>query len=104
MLYATGGNEFLADEAERLQRRLAPFRRLQLRAFARMRQSLEEHRAIVRAVVAGDGAAAERALREHVTIQSEKFTALMALWREARVPDVAPRGERERERDAAATP
>ena len=84
VIYAVAGNAFLAAEAERLQRQLAPFRRLQLRAFARMRQSLQEHRAIVEAVAAGDAEEADRSLRDHVAIQSEKFTSLMALWREGR--------------------
>ncbi len=43
LLYAASGNGFLAAEALRLQKRLQPFRRLQLRLRGRMAQSMAEH-------------------------------------------------------------
>ncbi|MDJ0684887.1 MAG: GntR family transcriptional regulator [Alphaproteobacteria bacterium] len=80
LLYAASGNGFLAEEAERLHRRLKPFRRMQLRVRGRMRQSMAEHRDILQAIEDGDGARAADALRGHVAIQGERFNDLMASY------------------------
>lgn len=78
LIYEASGNSFLSGEAKRLHKRLQPFRRLQLRARGRMMQSLDEHRAILSALEAGDAEAAADSLRGHVAIQGEKFQDLMA--------------------------
>lgn len=82
-LYAASGNGFLEREATRLHRRLKPYRRLQLRLRGRMAQSLDEHRVVLAALRAGDGAAASAALRDHVSVQGEKFHRLIAEMRRA---------------------
>lgn len=79
-IYKATGNSFLVAEAGRLQRRLRPFRRMQLRAKGRMRQSMDEHREILRALGAGDSAAAGDALRSHVIVQGERFHDLLASY------------------------
>lgn len=78
LLYAASGNGFLAGEAARLQKRLQPYRRMQLRVRGRMPQSMAEHREILDAIRAGDPARAEAALRAHVSVQGEKFNDLLA--------------------------
>lgn len=78
LLYAASGNGFLAKEALRLQKRLQPYRRMQLRVRGRMPQSMAEHRDILDAIRAGDPGRAERALRAHVAVQGEKFNDLLA--------------------------
>ena len=55
-LYAASHNSFLFEEAAALQRKLRPYRRLQLRVRHRMQRSFEEHQAIVDALRAGDTA------------------------------------------------
>ncbi|BDA86509.1 GntR family transcriptional regulator [Aureimonas sp. SA4125] len=77
-IYAASANTFLQGEAGRLHQRLKPFRRLQLRVAHRMRQSLLEHETIVAAIAAGDGPAAEHALRLHIIVQGERFGDLNA--------------------------
>lgn len=77
ILYAASGNGFLQSQALQLQKRLQPFRRLQLRVRGRIRQSLDEHRLILKAVEDGDGETAGSLLRQHVTVQGEKFFDLM---------------------------
>ena len=77
-IYSASGNAFLKKQALALQSRLKPFRRHQLHARGRLQQSNQEHRAIVAAISAGDQAAAEAALRGHVVVQGEKFTALIS--------------------------
>ncbi|GAA6189825.1 GntR family transcriptional regulator [Litorivita sp. NS0012-18] len=77
-IYRGAGNSFLQNEALRLQNRLKPYRRVQLRFRGRMAQSLAEHEAIVAALRAGDAQGAAQVLRGHVTVQGERFQQLMA--------------------------
>ncbi|MEM7596418.1 MAG: GntR family transcriptional regulator [Pseudomonadota bacterium] len=78
IIYRQSGNSFLEGEALRLQRRLQPFRRMQLRLRGRLRQSMGEHQAIVAALEAGDGAKAADTVRAHVAVQGERFHQLFA--------------------------
>ena len=80
-IYAAAGNRFLAREAERLHRRLKPFRRLQLRVRGRMAESLDEHRAIFDALVAGDGMRASETLLRHIAVQGDRFNVLASGYR-----------------------
>jgi len=76
-IYRAAHNGFLFEQALALHRRLAPYRRLQLRARNRLAQSLNEHGAIVAALKDGDGSKAETLLRDHVIIQGERFSDVM---------------------------
>lgn len=78
LIYRAAGNHFLLTEAERLQKRLRPFRRMQLRARGRMTQSMSEHSRILKALEEGNPSAAAEALRSHVIVQADKFHALLA--------------------------
>jgi DNA-binding GntR family transcriptional regulator len=77
-IYRLAGNRFLEEQCLALQKRLRPYRRLQLRVGNRVQRSFAEHEAIVAAVAAGDGAAAMAALRGHVLVQGERFSDLIA--------------------------
>ncbi len=78
LIYAQSGNGFLEGEALRLQRRLQPFRRTQLRLRGRLRQSMAEHEAVLAALCDADGAQAAEIMRAHVAVQGEKFHHLLA--------------------------
>ena len=78
IIYRQSGNSFLEQECSRLHRRLKPFRRQQLRLRGRLRQSMDEHEAVVAALADGDGARAADIIRKHVAVQGEKFHHLMA--------------------------
>ena len=78
LIYAGCGNRFLADQARQIRHRLKSYRRLQLRVRGRMRQSLEEHYAIIQAIVDGDSELAEKLSEQHVSVQGERFADLMA--------------------------
>lgn len=78
LLYVASGNSFLATEARRLQKRLQPFRRMQLHVRGRMAQSMAEHHRILVALEQGDAIAAESELQDHIAVQGEKFNDLMA--------------------------
>ncbi len=73
-----GGNGFLHIEISRLQKRLMGFRRLQLRAQARIGASLDEHGGILDALRAGKSGDAADQMRAHVAIQNDQFTDLIA--------------------------
>lgn len=78
LIYRASHNRFLADQALTLHRRLAPYRRLQLRVRQRLPQSLAEHQGIVAAILAGDEAGAAERLRSHVLVQGDRFADLVA--------------------------
>ncbi|MFD0858055.1 GntR family transcriptional regulator [Roseovarius aquimarinus] len=83
IIYAQSGNGFLRAEAEKLHRRLRPFRRQQLRLRGRLAQSMAEHESIVAALTRGDGPGAADAMRGHIAVQGEKFHYLMSSLRQA---------------------
>lgn len=83
LVYKESGNSFLQQECLRLQRRLQPFRRTQLRLRGRLNQSMAEHEQIVAALENGDGAKAAKVIRRHVAVQGEKFHHLMTCLKTA---------------------
>lgn len=83
-IYAASHNRFLAEQAGALHRRLQPYRRLQLRARNRVTTSYREHGEIIEALAAGDSELAATRLRNHVVIQGERFTDLIACVRALR--------------------
>ena len=69
-LYRGTHNVFLADHAIALRLRLAPFRRAQFRGKRRLIESYEEHDALVRQVLRGDGEEVARLMRAHMLTAS----------------------------------
>ena len=78
LIYAACHNAFLIEQARQLHDRLKPYRRLQLRARSRVATSLAEHQEIMDAIFMGDGAKAERLLKDHVLIQGERLADFIA--------------------------
>ena len=77
-IYAASHNTFLFEQASALQRKLRPYRRLQLRVRNRPQRSFEEHQAIVDALREGDAEKAVQSIRAHVVVQGERFADLIA--------------------------
>jgi DNA-binding GntR family transcriptional regulator len=77
-IYAGSHNAFLIEHARTLHRRLRPYRRLQLRVRGRIDKSFSEHDAVVRAIIDGKGDIAGELLRDHIMIQGQRFTDLIA--------------------------
>lgn len=77
-IYIGSQNTFLAEQARALQRRLRPYRRLQLRVRDRVKNSFDEHGAVVDAIIEGKGELAAELLRKHVKIQGQRFSDLIA--------------------------
>ena len=77
-IYAGSHNTFLIEQARTLHRRLRPYRRLQLRVRGRINTSFSEHDAVVNAIIEGNSDAAGELLRDHIMIQGQRFTDLIA--------------------------
>jgi DNA-binding GntR family transcriptional regulator len=93
-LYTASHNTFLFEQAASLQRKLRPYRRLQLRVRNRVQRSFEEHQAILDALRAGDAEKAVSSVRSHVVVQGERFGDLIAgLSQMARLAPAASQAE-----------
>lgn len=77
-IYAGSGNQYLEEMTRSLRNRVSSYRRIQLRHPGRLRQSWEEHDAIVRAIAAGDADTAREITKRHIAIQGDTFTDFMA--------------------------
>lgn len=88
-IYAGSHNAFLAEQASSLQRKLRPYRRLQLRVRHRTSRSFEEHQGIIDALREGDADKAAGNIRNHVVVQGERFADLVAS-----LADLYPTGRR----------
>lgn len=77
-LYAAAHTQFLAGQAIRLRRRLAPYRMRVTYQPGRMRDSLEEHKAILDAIDEGDSKRARQAAHAHLQLLGDQLTDLIA--------------------------
>jgi DNA-binding GntR family transcriptional regulator len=66
-IHLASHNRYLIQQLEMVHRSMALLANTSLAAQGRDRQSLEEHAAIVRTIEARDGAAADAAIREHIS-------------------------------------
>jgi len=98
-IYAGSHNAFLEEQARVLQRRLRPYRRLQLRVRDRLKRSYDEHEGVVNAIIAGDSERTVELLRQHVMIQGQRFADLVASLHQLKI---APNGEKTTLSDALA--
>ena len=65
-IYALSHNSFLAEVTVGARNRVAPFRRAQFQSLGRLIRSVEEHEAVVAAILAGDAEKAAAAMRDHL--------------------------------------
>lgn len=77
-LYRGAHNTHIHDLTVMTRSRLAPFRRAQFMLPGRLAKSWHEHDLIVTAIMRGDGAAAGKAARDHVSIVSEASAVFAA--------------------------
>jgi DNA-binding GntR family transcriptional regulator len=78
-IYAGAHNRYVAETANFLFLRAAPYRRLQLRQPGRILSSFDEHGAIVDAIRARDGETAKRITRDHILIQGDRFMEFISM-------------------------
>lgn len=77
-LYRASHNCHLIKQTVATRNRLGTYRRFQLRRTNRLRELFHEHEAIVGAIRRGDGDAADRAMRDHISAQGAHVTSLIA--------------------------
>lgn len=76
-VYHAAQNEYLIEQAHSLQRKLRPYRRLQLRVRNRLQKSLAEHQTVLDAIRANEPEQAAQAMRGHVMVQGDRFADLL---------------------------
>ena len=89
-IYAAAHNGFLVEQASMLQKRLRPYRRLQLRVRNRMSASFNEHTGIIEALQQGDADLAAMRVRQHIWVQGERFADLLATLASLRAEAAKP--------------
>lgn len=72
-IYAGAHNDYLSEITLSTRTRLQPFRRAQFGALGRLGRSHAEHGIIVEAILRGDKAAAETAMRSHIAIVEDAY-------------------------------
>jgi DNA-binding GntR family transcriptional regulator len=77
-IYKGSHNRYLAEQASALYDRIAPYRAFQLRRPDALRLASLEHEQIIQAIVSGNGDEAFRLLVDHVSLNNELFTDLIA--------------------------
>jgi DNA-binding GntR family transcriptional regulator len=74
-IYAGAHNAPIAEFALALRRRVGPFRRAQFRVAGRLSRSVQEHEAVVRAILSGDASGAHAAMLHHVSLVEDAYEA-----------------------------
>ncbi|WP_298951651.1 GntR family transcriptional regulator [uncultured Methylobacterium sp.] len=79
-IYEASRNAFLADQTRRLRNQVAAYRRRVTRMPNRMADTIREHEAIMRAILAHDPEAAHRAMRDHVALLGDNLLDFLAAF------------------------
>jgi DNA-binding GntR family transcriptional regulator len=82
-VYAGAHNSFLAEMAQSVRQRLAPFRRAQFETLGRLARSHFEHGRVTLAIQRGDAEAAARDMRAHLAIVRDQVDVV------TKVPEAA---------------
>lgn len=77
-IYDASRNAYLANETRQLRNRVAPFRRRVTALPSRLEKTIEEHQAIIDAIVARDAETARIAMRDHVSLLGDDLVDLIA--------------------------
>jgi DNA-binding GntR family transcriptional regulator len=77
-IYEGAHNSYLNEITRSTRQRVQPFRRAQFGALGRLVKSHAEHDAVVEAILRGDQAAAELAMRQHISIVEDAYQRLVS--------------------------
>lgn len=77
IVYRGSHNDYLAEQASLLRKRLAPYRRFWLTSPPRLRKSCAEHEQVAKAILACDEAEAHRSMKQHLTLQADLVNVLL---------------------------
>ncbi len=72
-IYNGAHNAYLAEMTRSTRQRLQPFRRAQFQAIGRLSRSHAEHGLVVEAILQGDRARADWAMRKHIAIVEDSY-------------------------------
>lgn len=78
LIYEGASNAYLAEQIGAVRRRMRFYHRSSLTQPARMRASWQEHALVVQAIEAGDEAAAQAAMRQHILFGGRVFADMLA--------------------------
>ena len=78
LIYAAGQNRFLMESVEQLRQRIAIYERHITMQPGRFRDTVPEHEAVLRAILAHDGDAADQAMRAHLSMLGDSFADFLA--------------------------
>jgi len=78
LIYDASANEYLANQTRTLRNRLSPFRKHVTAPPGRMAASIADHQAVIDAILAGDGEAAGKAMRDHVNLLGDSLADFVA--------------------------
>jgi DNA-binding GntR family transcriptional regulator len=81
IIYDGSHNRFLQEEIRRLRLIVAPYRRYITFQPGRMRESLDEHAAVIEAILRNDDAAADDKMCAHVSLLGDRFTDFVSVLR-----------------------
>lgn len=76
MIYHGAHNSYLLELTSATRQRLQPFRRAQFNTLGRLGRSHEEHSKVVAAILCGDRAGAELAMRSHISTVEHAYHRL----------------------------
>jgi DNA-binding GntR family transcriptional regulator len=85
MLILGARNSALRDHISMCMKRIAPVRKTSMEMVRSMQTAYAEHSKLVKAVLEGDGAEAERIMTEHVALRAEQAKDLVARWKTRRM-------------------
>ncbi|WP_319530670.1 FCD domain-containing protein [uncultured Cohaesibacter sp.] len=88
MIYQASGNSVLAEETQRMHKRLRPFRRRQLDVSGRLEQSMKEHEAILAAIEEGDADKAAELMRGHIYTLGNTYDQYLSALEEVPADDM----------------
>ncbi|GJD50573.1 HTH-type transcriptional repressor GlaR [Methylobacterium crusticola] len=79
-IYEASRNAFLAEQTRRLRNQVAAYRRRVTRMPNRMTDTVREHEAIMRAILAHDPERAHQAMRDHVNLLGDNLLDFLAAF------------------------
>ncbi|MGE0237763.1 MAG: GntR family transcriptional regulator [Parvibaculaceae bacterium] len=88
LFYEASGNATLIEMTVALRRKIAPYRRYATYQKDRIRESVKEHQAVIDAIMARDDDAADRLMRQHLSLLALGFSDLVAALAKRRETEV----------------
>ncbi|WP_420411177.1 GntR family transcriptional regulator [Roseibium sp.] len=76
-IHMATGNEWLIEQLAQIETRINPYRSIPYKMHGRLRQSAEEHAAILKAISTGKGAEAAQLMRDHMMLQGKRVPLLL---------------------------